>query len=90
MVNAEMMNGNANDGEVPAPSEPSIINTFPLLNPSLSPPGASCSRAHGCGPECLPELRQAKLGRNSSPYAFIPLLLNICLATRVPIYLQLS
>lgn len=36
MINAEMINGNANDGVVPQPSALSVINAFPLLNPSLS------------------------------------------------------
>lgn len=37
MINAEMINGNANDGEGPQPSAPNIISAFPPVNRSLSP-----------------------------------------------------
>lgn len=89
MINAEMINGNANDGEVPQPSALNIIITSPLLNRSLSSPMPVFSGAHGCQPERLPEHDRPDLVGFSSPYAFIHLLLNICLATRVPIYFQL-
>lgn len=89
MINAEMINGNANDGEVPQPSALNIINTFPLLNPSLSP---RCLRSVGhmaAGQNAFQSTGRPNLVGFSSPYAFIHLLLNICLATRVPIYFQL-
>lgn len=90
MINAEMMNGNANECEVAQPSVLNIINTFLLLNRSMSSQDPSVQRVqmavrqnafHYIGSENFVGL--------SSPYAFIHLLLNICLATRTLIYFQL-
>lgn len=61
MINAEMMNGNANGSEVAQPSAGTSLIPFPLVNRSLSLPGAAIRGTHGCGPECLPERTQAGL-----------------------------
>lgn len=50
MINAEMINGNANDGEAPQPSAPNIINSFPPANRSMSSPAPAFSGAHGWRP----------------------------------------
>lgn len=84
VMNAEMINEYANDGEAPPPSALSAINSFPLPHRSLSPP-------------CLPSAGRMAGGQRAggpnraglpSPYAFIHRLLEICLAPRVPIYFQ--
>lgn len=89
MIDAEMINRNANGGEVPQPSEPRIINTFPLPNPSLSGGRRRAVGHMAAGQDASPSTGRPDLVGFSSPYAFINLLLNICLATRVPIYFQL-
>lgn len=51
-------------------------------------PGPACSGAHGGLPGRLPRAGGPSVA-GFLPNAFIHLLLNICLATRVPIYFQL-
>lgn len=67
MINAEMINKNANDGEVPQPSALSIINSSPLANRSLSRPVPAFSGAHGW----RPARRRPALGG-----AFLPICLS--------------
>lgn len=67
MINAEMINENANDGEVPQPSALSIINSSPLANRSLSRPVPAFSGAHGW----RPARRRPALGG-----AFLPICLS--------------
>lgn len=70
MINAEMMNGNANASEVAQPSAGASLIPFPLVNRSLSLPGAAIRGAHGCGPERLPERTQAGLDGTFLPIRF--------------------
>lgn len=70
MINAEMMNGNANASEVAQPSAGASLIPFPLVNRSLSLPGAAIRGAHGCGPGRLPERTQAGLDGTFLPIRF--------------------
>lgn len=70
MINAEMMNGNANASEVAQPSAGASLIPFPLVNRSLSLPGAAICGAHGCGPERHPERTQAGLDGTFLPIRF--------------------
>lgn len=90
MINAEMMNGNANECEVAQPSELNIINTFLLLNRSMSSQDPSVQRVQmAVRQNAFHYIGSTNFVGFSSPYAFIHLLLNICLATRALIYFQL-
>lgn len=66
------------------PISSDVVNPFPRPNPSLS--------LRLCRPWLVARtlLEPPVPGWGGAlPYALIPLLLNICLATRVPIYFQL-
>lgn len=65
------MNGNANECEVAQPSEPHIINTFLLLNRSMSSQDPSVQRVQmAARQKAFHYTSKADLVGFSSPYAF--------------------